>query len=74
MYIHCNATFCHVNDYSLACEPRCHTKRVAEDESENTSGIPEDDQQGEGPIGYAEDEAVINIQYGKCAVIRFSGS
>lgn len=57
MYIHCNATFCHVNDYTVSCEPRCHTADVQDDE-------PIDEGQSDGPVGYGEDDAVLNLQYG----------
>ncbi|CAG2225442.1 unnamed protein product [Mytilus edulis] len=60
MYVHCNATFCHTNDYSRDCEPRCgNRKRVG--------SIDQEDEpiEGVGPIGYAEDEATVLFQKGK---------
>lgn len=69
MYVYCNATFCPVNDYSNACEPRCHSKRVAND-VEDSSGVTIDREQTNGPIDYAEDEAVIYFRSGN--VFSFS--
>ncbi|VDI68325.1 deleted in malignant brain tumors 1 protein, partial [Mytilus galloprovincialis] len=63
MYVHCNATFCHTNDYSRDCEPRCgNRKRVG--------SIDQEDEpiEGVGPIGYAEDEATVLFQKGSEAL------
>lgn len=55
MYVHCNATFCNVNDYSRACEPQCsHQKRTESRGSEVTNG----------PIGFAEKGAEILFNKG----------
>ncbi|XP_063437302.1 deleted in malignant brain tumors 1 protein-like [Mytilus trossulus] len=59
MYVHCNATFCHSNDYSRDCEPRCSNRK-------RVGSIDQDDEpiEGVGPIGYAEDEATVVFQKG----------
>ncbi|CAC5399583.1 DMBT1 [Mytilus coruscus] len=60
MYVHCNATFCHSNDYSSDCEPRCSNRK-------RVRSIDQDDEhiEGVGPIGYAEDEATVLFRKGK---------
>ncbi|XP_052083760.1 pancreatic secretory granule membrane major glycoprotein GP2-like [Mytilus californianus] len=59
MYVHCNATFCHSNDYSSDCEPRCSNRK-------RVGSIDQDDEpiEGVGPIGYAEDEATLLFRKG----------
>jgi hypothetical protein len=48
MYVHCNATFCHINDYSRACEPQCsHRKRKG-----NSNNIGPTGYNDSGPIGH----------------------
>ena len=65
MYVHCNATFCHINDYSHACEPHCsHRKRKGN--SNNSGPIGHDNI---GPIGYAEVDTAIHFLQGKMNII-----
>ena len=73
MYVHCNATFCHINDYSHACEPHCsHRKRKGNSNNigptgyNNSGPIGNDDI---GPIGYAEVDTVIHFLQGKINII-----
>ena len=73
MYVNCNATFCHINDYSRACEPQCsHRKRKGNSNNigptayNNSRLIGHDNI---GPIGYAEVDTVIHFLQGKLTII-----
>ena len=73
MYVHCNATFCHINDYSRACEPQCsHRKRKGNSNNIGPTGYNDSGPIGHdniGPIGYAEVDTVIHFLQSKINII-----
>jgi len=73
MYVHCNATFCHINDYSPACEPQCSQReRTSNRNNIGPTGYNDSGPIGHdniGPIGYAEVDTVIHFLQGKLTIV-----